>query len=184
MHETLGPLNALYPTPTVLVGAMVNGKPNFITVAHVGIMDHTHLSLGMGKIHYTNAGIHENRTFSICLPGEDLMVETDYCGIATGKKTDKAALFDLFYGELETAPMIRECPVCMECRLDRVVDFPKHDVFVGEIVQTHVKPEVMRDGAPDVEKIRPLLFDMNRKLYFGLGEPAGKCWNAGKALKK
>ena len=39
MKKTLGALNCLYPMPTTLVGAMVDGKPNFITIAHVGIMD-------------------------------------------------------------------------------------------------------------------------------------------------
>jgi hypothetical protein len=41
MKKKLGAINVLYPTPTILVGAMVNGKPNFITIAHVGIMTHT-----------------------------------------------------------------------------------------------------------------------------------------------
>ena len=36
MKKTLNAINALYPTPTVLVGAMVDGKPNFITIAHIG----------------------------------------------------------------------------------------------------------------------------------------------------
>ena len=62
MKEKLGATNALYPTPTVLVGATVNGKPNFITIAHVGIMTHTHISLGIGKVHHTNAGIKDNKT--------------------------------------------------------------------------------------------------------------------------
>ena len=91
--KKIGATNALYPTPTTLVGAMVGGKPNFITIAHVGIMTHHHISLGMGKSHYTNAGIRENKAFSVCLPSENLVVETDYCGIMTGKKTDKASLF-------------------------------------------------------------------------------------------
>src|SRR3989339_646209 len=85
MKEKLGAMNALYPTPTVLVGATVSGKPHFITIAHIGIMTHNHISLGMGKIHYTNAGIRENKTFSVCLPSENLVIETDYCGIMTGK---------------------------------------------------------------------------------------------------
>ncbi|CAB5127443.1 flavoredoxin [Olavius algarvensis associated proteobacterium Delta 3] len=59
------------------------------------------------------------------------MVETDYCGLKTGKKIDKAALFDVFYGELETAPMIRQCPVNMELKLHDVLDFRTHDIFVG-----------------------------------------------------
>jgi len=145
MKEKLGAINALYPTPTVLVGATVSGKPNFITIAHIGIMTHGQISLGINKNHYTNAGIKENKAFSVCLPSENLVIETDYCGIMTGKKTDKAVLFDIFYGELKTAPMIQQCRVCMECRLDRIIDFSTHDVFIGEIVQTFADESVLSD---------------------------------------
>ena len=182
--KPLGVVNALYPTPVTLVGATVNDKPNFITIAHVGIMSLTTISMGMHKVHYTNSGVKKNKTFSVCIPSQSLIRETDYCGIMTGKKTDKGALFDLFYGELETAPMIRECPVCMECRLERTVDFETHDVFVGEIVQTWVQESVLTDGTVDVAKVRPLLFDMNSKKYWAMGGHLGDCWNIGKTLKK
>jgi flavin reductase (DIM6/NTAB) family NADH-FMN oxidoreductase RutF len=185
--EPIGPVNALYPMPTTLVGATVNRKPNFLAVAHVGILNHgtpQYLSVGLAKAHYTNAGIRENRSFSICLPSEDLMVETDYCGIMTGKKTDKAALFDLFYGELETAPMIRQCPVNMELRLHEVLDYTTHDIFVGELVQTYAAAEVLNDGKVDIAKLRPLLFDMASVKYWRLGPAVGECWHVGKRLKK
>jgi flavin reductase (DIM6/NTAB) family NADH-FMN oxidoreductase RutF len=68
MKKKIGNQNALYPTPVTIVGALVNGKTNFINIAHVGILNAgaPHLiSLGMGKIHHTNAGIRENKTFSI-----------------------------------------------------------------------------------------------------------------------
>jgi flavin reductase (DIM6/NTAB) family NADH-FMN oxidoreductase RutF len=182
MKEKLGAINTLYPTPTVLMGATVNGKPNFITIAHIGIMTHTHISLGMAKSHYTNAGIKENKTFSVCLPSENLVVETDYCGIMTGKKTDKATLFDIFYGELKTAPMIQQCKVCMECRLDRIVDFATHDIFVGEIFQTYADESVLSDKKIDVSKLKPLLFDMNSKKYWSMSGEIAKCWNIGKQV--
>ena len=47
MKVKLGIKNCLYPMPTTLIGAMVNGKPNYTTIAHVGIMDLTSVSLGM-----------------------------------------------------------------------------------------------------------------------------------------
>ncbi|MEJ2041085.1 MAG: flavin reductase family protein [Desulfosarcinaceae bacterium] len=184
--KPIGAVNALYPMPTTLVGATVNGKPNFLAVAHVGILNHgtpQYLSIGLGKSHYSNAGILENRAFSICLPSEDLLVKTDYCGIMSGKKTDKAALFDVFYGGLKTAPMIRECPVNMELKLHDVLDFKTHDIFIGELVQTYADEGVMTEGKIDIARLRPLLFDMASIKYWSLGAPVGNCWNAGKALK-
>ena len=184
--QPLGPVNALYPMPTTLVGATVNGKPNFLAVAHVGILNHgtpQYLSIGLAKVHYTNAGILENKTFSICLPSEPMMVKTDYCGIMTGKKTDKARLFDLFYGELKTAPMIRQCPVNMELKLHQVLEMGVHEIFIGELVQTYADENVLKEGVIDVNAIKPLLFDMASKKYWSLGTTLGKCWNVGKSLK-
>lgn len=73
MKIDLGARNCLYPMPTTLVGATVEGRPNFITIAHVGIMDLGSVSLGMAKAHYTNTGIKENGTFSINLPSADML---------------------------------------------------------------------------------------------------------------
>jgi len=112
------------------------------------------------------------------------MVQTDYCGIMTGKKTDKAALFEVFFGDLKTAPMIRQCPVNMELRLHQVLDFETHDIFVGELVQTHADERVLTEGAIDIGRLRPLLFDMASKKYWSLGPAIGNCWNVGKSLKK
>ncbi|MBU0514344.1 MAG: flavin reductase family protein [Proteobacteria bacterium] len=187
MKTRLGPINVMYPTPVVLIGAHVGGRPNFITIAHVGIVTvgtPNCISLGMGKIHYTNQGIHENQTFSVNIPTENLVVETDYCGLVTGKNTDKSQVFDVFYGQLDTAPLIAQCPLNMECRLYDVVDFPDHDLFIGEIVETHADPAVLTDGVVDLTKLKPLLFDMATKAYFGVGGHVARAWNVGKQLKK
>lgn len=186
MKTALGGINALYPTPTVLVGAIVDGKPNLITIAHIGIVNHAkpHLiSISMGKVHYTNAGIKEHREFSINIPSESLVVETDYVGIVSGKKVDKSKLFELFYGRLQKAPLIKACPVCMECRLYDIYDTPTHDLFIGEIVETHAEESVLTNGKIDVSKLRPLLFDMNTVKYWSLGKAVADCWNVGKQLK-
>ena len=140
MKTQLGGMNVLYPTPTVLVGAIVDGKPNFLTIAHIGIVNHAKpflISLSLGKVHYTNAGIKENKVFSVNLPSENLVVQTDYVGMVSGKKTDKSGVFDIFYGEPAQAPMIEACPLNMECSLYDVYDTPTHDLFIGEIVQTY-----------------------------------------------
>jgi flavin reductase (DIM6/NTAB) family NADH-FMN oxidoreductase RutF len=186
MKKNLGAVNSLYPMPVTLVGATVNGKPNYLTVAHVGIMNHAqpaYITVGLGKMHYTNAGIKENKTFSVNIPSEDMVVETDYCGIVTGKNTDKATLFEAFYGELKTAPMITECPVNLECKLYDIIDFPTHDVFIGEIMGTYCDENVLTDNAVDLLKVRPMLFDMGRRHYWRLGEPFAECWNIGKQLR-
>lgn len=180
MKVSLGARNCLYPMPTTLVGANVEGKPAFITIAHVGILDYTTISLGMNKAHYTNAGIRENGAFSVNIPSQDMLKVTDYCGLVTGRKVDKGALFTIFYGSLGTAPMIQECPVNMECRLLQVLDRPNHDVFIGEIVEAHCDEAVITGGVVDFAKVRPFLFVMNDKSYWRLGERLARAWSVGK----
>jgi len=193
MRTKLGGVNALYPTPTALVGTIVNGKPNFITIAHVGILNYGPgaegarelISIGSSVKHHSNQGIREHRTFSINLPGENLIRVTDYCGVVSGAKEDKASLFTLFHGELAGAPMIEECPVCMECRLVDVYEVKGYDVFIGEVVETYAREDVLTEGKLDLAKSKPLLFDMNRRKYWGLRpEPLGDCWRIGVDYKK
>lgn len=188
MKRNLGPENPLYPSLTTIVGTVVDGKPNFLAVAHVGNMNHgqpQYLSFGINKKHHSGRGIHEHKQFSVCIPGEDLVVETDYVGLVSGRNKDKSQLFELFEGVLPHAPLIKRCPVCMECRLDRVIDFETHEVFVGEIVATHADEGVLReDGKIDIAAVRPLLFDMSSVSYWSLGSPIAKCWSVGKGMKR
>ena len=184
MKTEIGPKNCLYPLPTTLIGASVYGKPNYITIAHVGIMDLESVSLGMSKVHYTNAGIKANGTFSVNIPSVEMVKVTDYCGLVSGKTEDKAGLFKTFYGKLKTAPMIEECAINMECELIKTVDFPNHDVFIGKIVATYCDDSVLTEGIVDFKKVQPILFVMNDHSYWKLGNRFARAWDVGKELKK
>jgi flavin reductase (DIM6/NTAB) family NADH-FMN oxidoreductase RutF len=183
MQTNLGPVCALYPMPTTLVGAQVDGRPNFMTVAHVGILNNAppqYLTVSLKKFRHTARGIHQTGTFSICLPSRSQVVPADYCGIVSGARTDKSRLFEVFYGALETAPMIMDCPINMEFRLHQVLDLPAHEVFVGELVATHADPAVLDKGKIELERVKPLLFDYASGWYYALGEPVAPCWQAGR----
>ena len=187
MKKKLGGINVLYPTPTTIVGAIVDGKPNFITIAHIGIVNHAKpylISLSMAKPHYTNAGIKENKAFSVNIPSENLVVETDYVGLVSGKKMDKSTVFEIFYGNLEKAPMIALCPINMECKLYDIYDTPTHDLFIGEIIETHADESVLKDGKVDLAMLKPLLFDMSSIQYWSIGNALANCWNVGKKMKQ
>jgi len=187
LKKKIGDQNVLYPTPVTVVAALVNGKVNFINVAHVGIVNAQapHLiSLGMNKAHHTNIGIRENGTFSVNVFSIDKMAEVDYVGLVSGSKTDKSAVFETFFGELKTAPIIRDCPLSMECRLHDTYETKTHDLFIGEITATYADESVLTGGKVDLAKVRPLLFDMSSRKYWSLGTPVGDCWGAGKNLIK
>ncbi|MBI3038684.1 flavin reductase family protein [bacterium] len=170
--------------PITIIGAQVNGKPNFNTIAHVGIMDFSTISISLAKVHYTNKGIKENKTFSVNIPKEGLVKETDFAGMVSGETTDKSKVFEAFYGSLKTAPMILECPINMECKLIQTIEFPKHEVFLGEIVETFCGDEFLVDGKMDISKVQPILFVMDGTSYWNLGSKISNAWKVGKELVK
>jgi len=174
----------VYPMPMVIVGAVVDGKPNFMAVAWVARANFKPpmIMVALGD-HFTNTGIDANGAFSVNVPDVALMEKTDYCGIVSGRKVDKSKLFDVFYGSLAGAPLIRECPVCMACRLHQAVKLPFDTLYIGDIVEVYTEERFLTDGKPDVKKINPFTLTMPDNHYWRVGEMAGRAWSAGKKLK-
>lgn len=176
----------VYPMPMVLVGAVVNEKANFMAVGWVSRVNFNPpmIAVALGKMHYTNKGIHKNKAFSVNIPGMDLMEKVDYCGLVSGEKSDKSQLFEVFYGDLPTAPMIRQCPLSMECRLCNAVDLPSNTLFIGEIINTYSEDRYVTDGKPDIKKIHPFTLTMPDNNYWKVGERAGKAWSIGRKFRR
>lgn len=184
----LGPQTLAYPMPTFLVGANVDEKPNFMAVAWGGICNHVPPMISVAVRHqrYTNKGIKHNKTFSVNIPSVDLVREADYCGINSGAKVDKvkACGFKVFYGKLNTAPMIEQCPLNLECSLAQVIDLGTHDLIIGKIEETHISDNCLTDGKPDAAKIRPLIYiPGDPSHYRALGEFIARAFSVGKEIK-
>jgi flavin reductase (DIM6/NTAB) family NADH-FMN oxidoreductase RutF len=187
--KELGPQPLLFPNPSVLVGTVVNGKPNFATYAWCGITggEPPTISVGIRHGRYTLKGILQNMEFSVNIPSADLIKETDYCGIYSGAKTDKVkdCGFEVFYGGLASAPLIEQCPVNLECEVLHILNLGSHALVVGKIVQAHVSEECLTDGEPDIMKIKPLIYSRGPTArYNAVGEVLGQCFSIGKELKK
>jgi flavin reductase (DIM6/NTAB) family NADH-FMN oxidoreductase RutF len=178
----LGPQTLLYPMPAVLVGAKVHEKPNFMTAAWCGIAAYKPpaLSVALRKERYTLMGVEEHGTFAINIPSANMAKNVDFCGIYSGKKIDKSQIFETFYGVLQTAPLIQECPVNLECRVIHSLDLGSHTLLVGEIVETHISKDCLSNGKPDPEKIDPLIYTPEAQRYQRLGEVIGKAFHMGK----
>ena len=115
-----------------------------------------------------------------------MVAETDYCGITSGTKADKAkdCNFEVFYGKLETAPLIEQCPVNLECKVAHMLELGSHMLIIGKIEETHVSDSCLTGGRADVNKIKPLIFTMSPvSQYQALGEVIGKAFSIGKELR-
>ena len=178
----LGPKTLLYPMPAVLVGVKVGEKPNFMTAAWCSIaaLKPPALSVSIQKKRYTMKGIKEYGVFSINVPSIDLMKKVDYCGIYSGKKRDKSQIFQIFYGILEAAPLIQDCPFNTECRVIHSIDLGSNTLVVGEIIETYINKDCMADGEVDPVKIDPLAYIPGTMEYQRMGEIIGKAFHIGK----
>ena len=183
----LGPQTLVYPMPALIVGSLVDGRPNFMTAAWAGIVCSQPPTLGVSfqKARHTLLGLRQTGTFSANVPNEKQVLETDYCGIISGRHADKAAdcAFSVFYGALKTAPLIEACPVNLECRVTQEIDLGSHYLVIGTIEETHVSDDCLTEGQPDVEKIKPLTFTEGYHCgYYGLGPLLGPAFTSGRAL--
>lgn len=172
------------PMPVSLVGANVGGRPNFQTAAWFTQVNFTPtwFAVSLGTTHHTTKGIEENGTFSLCLPPKALVAETDYCGLVSGQEKDKSGLFEVFYGELGTAPMAAQCPLCLELKVVKKVELRGDDLYIGELVAAYGDEEVLSQGVPDPIRIDPLFLTMPDNRYWALGDAVAEAYSVGKTL--
>ncbi|MFW9844595.1 MAG: flavin reductase family protein [Candidatus Thorarchaeota archaeon] len=163
--------NILSPLPVALVGALVDGRPNFLVIGYISPFNFgRHIFFSLYKKRYTRIGIHENMTFSVNIPSVLLLEQTQLCGSKSGRDYDKSSIFDTFFGELETAPMIRECSLNMECEVTEILDYDPNEGIIGRVVKSYVDSKVLVDGKLDLRKVHPIVWAIGGDFnYYQLG---------------
>jgi len=184
--KNLGRRFDICPMPVVIVGTMTDGKPNFMTAAWLTKVhsDPPLLALSLGERQHTAKGIRQTGEFSLSYPSVDQAVLADYMGLVHGDKVDKSEGVEIFMGSLESAPMVRECPVSLECRVTQTVDLPHDYLFIAEVLNVYATESVLTDGKIDPHKLRPFTLTMPDNSYWALGERVGTAWDIGKTLLK
>lgn len=179
MKIKCGPFPYIYPVPIVLAGAVVEGKPTFTTIGDVGLMG---IKPPLAYIsshanHYLNRGILENGSFSINFPTTEMLDRVDYCGQVSGRQVDKGALFEVFFGDLKEAPLIEDCPVNLECEVEKEFSIEHRQIFIGRVVQAHVDQELVVENGDqisiaDVGRLDPILYALDNR-YYRIGDAIG-----------
>ncbi len=164
--------NILNPLPVALVGTLINGRPNYAVIGYMSPFDFgKHVFFSLYKKRYTRVGIQENKTFSVNLPSEDMIKEVMLCGSKSGRDVDKSQLFHNFYGDLQTAPMIKECPLNMECSVAEVLDYDPNEGIIGKVVKSYVDPGFVIDGKIDMQRLGLIAWATGGDFgYYRLGE--------------
>jgi flavin reductase (DIM6/NTAB) family NADH-FMN oxidoreductase RutF len=186
MKKAFGAKTLITPTPVWCVGSYdKEGRPNVMTIAWGGICCSKPpcVTISLRKATYTYGNIMERKAYTLSVPKEEHVREADYFGITSGRDTDKfkeTALTPV-KSELVDAPYVAEFPMVLECKVIHHYEIGLHTQFVGEIMDVKIEEEVLSDeGNPDMEKIRPLVFNPNPPTYYGIGIFAGKAFEIGR----
>ncbi len=173
------PGNMLYPLPVVLVStADKKGHDNILTIAWAGTIctDPPMLSISVRPERYSWHMIRESGEFVVNLATESLKKAVDWCGVRSGRKYDKWKEMHLTRGKadkLKYAPVIKESPVNIECKVTEGKNLGSHYMFLARVVSVQVDERyVDKKGSLRLEKTDPIVYSHGE--YYALGKNLGK----------
>lgn len=175
------PGTLLSPVPAALIGSGAEGPDgpvqNLMTAAWAGTVcsDPPMVSVSVRPSRYTYELIEKSGEFTVNLTDRNLLRAADYCGVRSGRDEDKFAVCGLtrvLPEGLRLAPAVAESPVTLACRVRERLALGSHVMYIGEIVSTGVREDLMdADGAIRLE--RAGLIAYSHGVYSALGEALG-----------
>ncbi|MEF9934119.1 MAG: flavin reductase family protein [Clostridium sp.] len=174
---TWKPGTMLYPVPAVMVSCRHNNIDNIITIAWAGTIctDPAMVSISIRKNRYSYDLIKESGEFVINMPGESMAFGADFCGVRSGRDIDKFTHLNLtkVQGTKVNVPMIKECPVNIECKLKEIIELGSHDMFLAEVIAVNVDESLM-DENDKLNLDRANLICYSHGEYCLVSKPIGK----------
>ncbi len=171
------PGNMLYPLPVVMVSCQRPGeRPDIVTAAWCGTVctDPPMVSVSLKPSRYSWGIVHETGEFVINLTTAKLTQAADFCGVRSGRDTDKFASVHLTAQPSRriTAPGIAESPVNIECRVRQEIPLGSHTMFLAEVVGVTVDEALLApNGALRLERADLTVY--SHGTYCHLGEAIG-----------
>lgn len=167
----------VYPIPAVLVSCGNMEKSNILTVAWTGIINTNPaiVYISVRPERYSYNLIKESGEFVINLTNEKLAYATDWCGVRSGAKYDKFKEMNLTKEKAEfvKAPLIKESPVSVECKVIEEKNYGSHTMFVAEVLSIDADEKYIDEkGAFDISKCDLIAYANGG--YYPLGKKIGK----------
>ena len=162
----------LAPLPVALISCGTVENPLALTVSWTGIVasEPFKMYISVQPIRNSHSVIKESGEFVINLPDESQLNIADFCGTNSGRNVDKFKACNITAAPCEyiSAPMIAECPVSIECKVSQVISLGTHDMFIADVLATHISPEHMTGEKYDFAKVSPIAYANSS--YYKLGE--------------
>lgn len=172
------PGNMLYPLPAVMVSCGdKEGNTNILTIAWTGTVctNPAMVYISVRPERYSYPMIQDTKEFVINLTTEQLARATDYCGVRSGRDTDKWKEMNLHQEKASTltyAPLIAESPVNIECKVTEIKELGSHCMFLAEVTAVHAD-EAYINQKNKFELNQTGLIAYSHGEYLGLGRKLG-----------
>ncbi len=180
--------NMVYPLPAVMVSCRdKEGNDNIITVAWTGTIctnpAMAYISVRPERHSYNM--IKESGEFVINLTTKELTYATDYCGVKSGRDVDKFKECNLTKEDAVyvNVPMIKESPVNIECKVERIEELGSHHMFIAKVLAVHADEKYMDEkGKFELSKADLIVYSHGE--YYSMGEKLGTFGYSIKKQKK
>ena len=106
------------------------------------------------------------------IPSTKQFEGVEFAGTKSGREYDKFAEagFTSEPAAKINAPMIKECPINIECKTTQIIPLGAHDLFVAEIVAIHVDESLLDEkGRFDASKTTLFTYITLNGQYWTLG---------------
>lgn len=179
------PGNMLYPLPAVLVTCQEKDeRPNIITVAWTGTIctNPAMLYISVRPERYSYSIIKNSMEFVVNLTTRDMAGATDFCGVRSGRDTDKFKETNLTpqLANIVHVPLIAQSPVNIECKVKEILPLGSHHMFIAEVVGVNVEESLLnQEGKFELNKSDLIVYSHGE--YYGLGDLLG---NFGYSVRK
>lgn len=150
---------ALLPLPKVLVSLRDReGRNNALAVAYCGncSFDPPMVMVGIVPSRFSYHMMKESGCFVVNLVSRKNAALFDYMGSHSGATEDKFKEFGVNFsdGDVVNAPLLTDCPVCIECSVVDSIMTGSHEMFIGKVEKVHAEESVLNDRKElDPEKL-------------------------------
>jgi flavin reductase (DIM6/NTAB) family NADH-FMN oxidoreductase RutF len=184
------PKTIILPSPVLIIGTYgPDGKPDIMNAAWGGIASSNPpcVTVSIREARLTYQNILHSKAFTVNIPSEKYTKEADFAGLVSGRDYDKFEKCNLtpLKSKRVDAPIVKEFPYALECKLLKQIELGVHTMFIGEIAGVIADSEVLNsERLIDIEKVRPIMFGYDNRAYFSIGTKVADAYSIGNELMK
>lgn len=178
-HVSWKPGTLIYPLPAVLISCGSTPEEyNILTISWVGTIctNPPMCYISVRPERHSYEIIKKNKEFVINLTNEDMAFATDWCGVRSGKDYNKFEEMKLTPAKSDNiqAPIIKESPLCIECRVKEIIPLGSHDMFIAEVLNVQADSNYIDPKTDTFDLGAAKLIAYSHGHYYKLGKEIGK----------